>query len=258
MNVTTSGRTAEKRILLAKSIAEELGADYKKREKKSVADMISLYGQPLLVVGENRLELYQDSKDPAFFHPNSSMFRIKRLMKGDRDPFLEACGLQSGQSLLDCTAGLASDAILASFQTGVSGKVVGIEGNRNTAYLTGKGLQTWETGIKEMDEAMRRIQILHSDHEAFLQNCSDNSFDVVYFDPMFHETIVASQGIAGLRGMSVRKEISKNAMRDALRVAKSRVVLKDHWQSPRFQQFGFSVIVRKTAKFHFGFIEKDK
>jgi hypothetical protein len=47
-------------------------------------------------------------------------------------------------------------------------------------------------------------------------------------------------------------------MSEAVRVAKKRVILKDHYKSTRFVKFGFQVLRRKTAKFHFAFIEKQK
>lgn len=67
--------------------------------------------------------------------------------------------------------------------------MTGLEKNQYIAFLVKSGLITWESGLKEMDESMRRITILHEDHLAYLKRQSDQSFDVVYFDPMFEETI---------------------------------------------------------------------
>ncbi|MCG6572888.1 hypothetical protein GFB82_21335, partial [Acinetobacter baumannii] len=52
----------------------------------------------------------------------------------------------------------------------------------------------------------------------------------------------------------------ESAVQEAFRVARKRVVLKDHWKSTRFKadSYQFQVIKRKTAQFHYGYIEKEK
>ena len=50
------------------------------------------------------------------------MFRVKRLMRGEHDPFVQATQLESGMTVLDCTLGMASDSIVASYMVGESGK----------------------------------------------------------------------------------------------------------------------------------------
>ncbi len=34
---------------------------------------------------------------------------------------------------------------------------------------------------------------------AFLKQCEDNSYDIVYLDPMFEETVIESDGIKGIK-----------------------------------------------------------
>ncbi|MEH7809800.1 hypothetical protein V7422_18025, partial [Bacillus safensis] len=89
---------------------------------------------------------------------------------------------------------------------------------------------------------------------------SDESFDVVYFDPMFEETIQESASIAPLRHAAEHHFDHETAVQEALRVARKRVVLKDHWKSTRFlaESYQFHVLKRKTAQFHYGYIEKEK
>ena len=73
---------------------------------------------------------------------------------------------------------------------------------------------------------------------------------------MFDESILESNGIRELTHLAAPHSLSENIIQEAKRVARKRVVLKDHFRSPRFEQFGFNVCKRKTAKFHYGFIEK--
>lgn len=98
-------------------------------------------------------------------------------------------------TVLDCTLGMASDSIVASYIVGESGKVTGLEGNEYMAYIMENGLKTWSSSVSEIDEAMQRIDVKQTEHYAFLKQCEDNSYDVVYLDPMFEETVIESDGI---------------------------------------------------------------
>ncbi|WP_226681677.1 class I SAM-dependent methyltransferase [Sutcliffiella horikoshii] len=256
MIVTTAGRTNEEMIQTAKQIAQDLGCMYIQRNKKSILSLSKEYNQDVLVIGKDRYEWYgENATEPVFFHPNTAGFRVKRWLQGETEPFLEATALVEGMSFLDCTLGLASDSIMASLATGEKGKVWGIEGNEVLAYLVKKGLSAWESENSMVNDAMRRIEVLQAMHQDFLSALQDDSFDVVYFDPMFDIEIQESNGIAPLRNIAVKEAFNKQTLVEAMRVAKKRVVLKDHWQSEKFAQYGFTVMKRKTAKFHFGYIE---
>lgn len=257
MFVTTAGRTDEKMIHKAKRVAAELKVSYHDRKKRSIKNMQEMLEDDCLVVGKERIELYPLGEyQPFFFHPNSSMFRIKRLMAGDHDPFIDATGLREGKTLLDCTLGLASDSIVASFVTGETGKIVGVEGSQYLSYIVGEGLLTWDSEIKEMNEAMHRIQVISKRSVDYMKELEDNCFHCVYFDPMFEKRILESDGIIGLSRFALYEDITDELIGHALRIAKERIVLKDHFRSSRFEKFGFQVLRRKTAKFHFGVIEK--
>lgn len=256
MFVTTAGRTNEEMMVKAKQIAEELSISYVTRKKRSITVLQQLLNDDCIVLGKERLELFPfGEKEPFFFHPNSSMFRIKRLIDKEQDPFVAACQLQDGSRFLDCTLGLASDSIVASYVVGDKGKVVGIEGNRYLAYLVKEGLLTWDPHLDEMTNAQKRVEVVHGLSLDYLKNCEDNSFDIVYFDPMFEENITESDGIKGLSRIALYEDMTDEVIYHAKRVAQKRVVLKDHFRSKRFEKYGYKVQIRKTAKFHFGVIE---
>ncbi|MGM9987442.1 MAG: class I SAM-dependent methyltransferase [Bacillaceae bacterium] len=255
MIVTTAGRTDEETIQYAKEVAIELNCIYKERRKVSIPHMQETYQEDILVVGRNRLQLYpKGNQPPFFFHPNSATFRVKRLMDGKHDPIIETAGLRSGMRLLDCTLGLASDSIVASYVVGETGCVTGIEHNRYVAYLAKQGLQQWDSGMATFNEAMKRINVVNAHHLAFLKSCEENEYDVVYFDPMFEASLLHSDGIEGIKAFACYDELLEESIMEAKRVAKEKVILKDHYQSDRFNRFGFQQIIRKTSKFHFGYI----
>ncbi|EMI10987.1 SAM-dependent methyltransferase [Anoxybacillus gonensis] len=256
MIVTTAGRTNEQMIEKAKQIAEELQIPYIPRQKRSIPAIQQQIDEPVLVVGKERLEIHLINGDePLFFHPNSASFRAKRILKGESEPFLQATKLQKGMTFLDCTLGLAADSIVASLVVGEEGKVVGIEGSAYIAYLTKQGLRHWESDVVQLNEAMRRIHVHYADFRSFLAQCDDQSYDVVYLDPMFEVSIEEADGLRGLKQAALYTDVTAEDIEQAKRVARQRVVLKDHWQSSRFDQFHFFVYRRKTAKFHFGTIE---
>ena len=258
MFVTTAGRTNDRMSKVAMEIAEQLKVTFIPRNKCSVLSLQEKNADDCLVIGKKRLELYPfGEQEPFFFHPNSSMFRIKRLLKGEKDPFIEAAQLKEGMSMIDCTLGLASDSIVASFVVGEMGMITGIEASLYLAYVVRDGLKNWDSRIEEMNQAMKRIIVHKSSSLEYLQSQHDNSVDCVYFDPMFEESILESDGIKTLGKFAVYDNLTEDMINEALRVARKRVVLKDHYRSERFEKYGFQVFRRKSAKFHFGVIEID-
>ncbi|WP_075982031.1 class I SAM-dependent methyltransferase [Bacillus massilinigeriensis] len=257
MFITTAGRTNNRLVEKAKSMANELKIEYVSRRKNSIQAVQQLLNDDCIVVGKDRLEMYPiGGSKPFFFHPNSAMFRVKRIMRGEPDPFLQACNLKSGERFLDCTLGLASDSIVAAYKVGNEGSVVGVEGNPYLAYIVANGLQEWDSNSTGINKAMRSIQVIHQLSTEYLKSLEENSFDCVYFDPMFEDQIIESDGIQGLRRFAVYIDLTEELIQEAKRVSKGRIVLKDHFRSERFKRFGFDVYTRPSAKFHFGVIEK--
>ncbi|GAE34693.1 class I SAM-dependent methyltransferase [Halalkalibacter akibai] len=259
MIVTTARKGADVLAEKAQTCSEQLKASFIVRKENSVQDLMDIYGQDVLVVGKNKLTLHSKSGgDPFFYHPNSSMFRVKQFIKTGYDPLVETAGLKEGMSFLDCTLGLASDSLVAQLAVGATGSVTGLEANPTLAYIVRNGLQSWLEGGKEMLEAMRRINVLPVNHSSYLASLSDQSFDVVYFDPMFDQHLSGSTGIKGLKQFACHDDLNHQVIAHALRIAKTRVVLKDHFKSERFERFGFNVVKRQHAAFHYGYINTQK
>lgn len=256
MIVTTAGRATSQLITLAKQLAAAYDLPFKERNGVSIETMKHLYHDDLLVVGKNKLFIApKNEAENIFFHPNLAMVRAKRILNGEVDPLITAAGVEEGMTFLDCTLGLASDSIIASLAVGESGSVTGLEGNFLLYLIVTEGLSSFSSGNRQLDQAMRKIKTIHTDHFSFLQKIETNGYDIVYFDPMFHSTVDASNGIQPLRGQAMMTELTPELITEAKRVAKKRVILKDHWQSERFHTLGFQPLKRKTALFHYGVIE---
>lgn len=252
--VTTGGRPDEKTRALANMAATALHYPYIERNKRSISRLQSDYDSAVLVAGHERFELYRvGMANPFFFHPNSAAFRLKRVLKGESDPLLEVAQLRAGDSFLDCTLGLASDSILAAYAVGKEGKVVGIEGDQDVAFIVKEGLKTFDTRYSELEEAMARIVVRQMTALDFLKNESDKSWDIVYIDPMFHAPIEESGNFTPLRKIGLHDELTDEWMAEAYRVCRRGVVVKDHFRSPVFKAYGLQQIIRPNTKFHFGY-----
>lgn len=257
MIVTTALKHDSALIDKGIQISKELNAFFIPRQKLSLVELQEKLKDDILIVGKEKIHYYRlHATEPLFFHPNIAMVRLKRLWNGEKDPFVEACQLEEGKTILDCTMGLAADSIVASSIIGGKGKIVGVEGNQMIYYLVKRGLREWQTNITALKQIMSRIEVLFGDHLQVLRQLEDNSFDVVYFDPMFEDNVPGSIGISPLKVNAVYEPLKKETMMEALRVAKDRVVLKDHFRSQRFQQFGFYVTKRPSSTFHFGVLKK--
>ncbi|MGM9922854.1 MAG: class I SAM-dependent methyltransferase [Bacillus sp. (in: firmicutes)] len=255
MIVTTAGRTNEEYIKKAKAAARELHIPYVARRKQSIRSFFQEHDE-VVVVGKEGIQLHhKDGREPYFFHPNLAMVRLKRLLSGKHDAFIEAASLVEGDCFLDCTLGYASDSIVASYAVGDSGRVTGIEVIPVLAYITERGLQSFTDAPQEIISAMRRVQVVNANHYDYLRNLPDKSVDVVYFDPMFEETIGESSAMQILSPFASFLTMTEETLTEAKRVARKKIVLKDHFRSPRFDQFGFRQHVRKSSKFHYGTIE---
>ncbi len=255
--ITTAGRPDDQSLQLALDASVILGYPIIERKKQSVSRIQNAHGSDVIVAGKNRYDLYRIGMDePFFFHPNSAAFRLKRLINGETDPLIETAQLQKGDSFLDCTLGIGSDSIIASFITGETGKVTGVEADPAVAFITGKGLHSFQSDSEQLVEAMSRIDVIQSEAVEFLRNQSDSSWDIVYMDPMFHTPIVESSNFTSLRQAGMHSSLTEEWIAQALRVCRRRIVVKDRFDSPVFERFHLEQIIRPNTKFHFSFIEK--
>ncbi len=183
-----------------------------------------------LVLSSARAVLSAGGAEHAW-SPGMGALRMKRFLDArarggapaphDRDPFLEASGVAPGDRVLDCTAGLGADALVAAAAAGARGAVVGLESSAALAAWTGEGLRRFEA------EPARRVEILHADHVAWLAAAPPRSFDVVLFDPMFRHARAEPGGFDVVRRLANPRPLSAEALVLAQRVARRWVVVKD-------------------------------
>lgn len=255
--VTTSHKPDPASLALAAEAAETLGSIAVERDRRSLDQLRAIHGaENVLVVNRGQLVLHTPQGE-YFFHPSMSIPRIKALKQGKPDHLVAAMSLQPGFQVLDCTLGLASDAIVAAYAVGPEGSVTGVESVHELAFIVAKGLACYSKGSLAGLEAMQRIRVVWGDYREILGQKPDNSYDVVYFDPMFRVPRVRSSSMQPVRGIVNNEPLSKQVVDEALRVARYRVVLKENEFSGEFARLGFNrVIGGKYSPVAFGIIEK--
>lgn len=251
--VTTAYRPNGKTDRMAEQAAKDLSIPFVLRKKRSIERIHDEECADVLVAAKERLEFYPLGKtEPFFFHPNSAAFRTKRPI--GEDPLIAVSGLSAGDVFLDCTLGMASDAIVASYRAGSQGKVIGCESHPVLAYILQHGLARYEA-MPHLHEAMKQIQVVPKNAVDFLKTLPDDSVDVVYMDPMFTEEITEATNFTPLRGPANDGQLTDEWVREAVRAARKSVVLKAHFRSADFEEFGFTRRVRPNTKFHYGVID---
>lgn len=258
MFVTTSYHPTEAEFELAERLAERLSCRLVQRRQSSLPRLQRTYGnQDIVVATTQGLRFFpQGAKEPFFFHPSSAQVRMKRLLRGEPDGLLETAGVRPGDTVLDCTAGLGSESILMAYAAGPEGAVTALESEPLVALLVEEGLKTYNSGLPPLDDAMRRVRVVQADHLDYLKEQPSGSADVVYFDPMFRQTIEETSAIAPLKGIANHGEIRSEAVEEARRVARRTVILKEHRESGEFKRLGFRMILRPHTKIAYGVIEK--
>lgn len=239
-------------------------------QKKSLPKTIEEQPYPILHITRKGVFL-EAGENRLMFHPNMALLRVIQLLRGEGDRFLQAVGLQEGDSFLDATLGLGTDALVAAFQVGANGQVIGIEHSPILAALVQDGLITLANGkypqVENPDkakawqalaEAAQRIEVHWGDHEELLAQYPSSLVDVIYFDPMFRRTREESASIRPLHEVSNPLPLGHEAISEAYRVAKRRVILKERKGSQEFERLGFSI--QKGGKYShvdYGIIEKE-
>ena len=255
--IVTTGRKKQKSsIELAKMTAAKLNIPFVDRQNISVDKLAELNNvKYVFVVKKNSLRLLSADKE-IFFHPSLAHLRIKNSLNGEGDRLVEAMNLQNGMKVLDCTLGLGADAIVESFAVGVKGSVTALEINPYLAAVVEYGLKNFVEDNDNVVQAMRRINVINADYLEFLKKAADNSFDVVYFDPMFRHSLERSTALNPLRDIADHRAVTLEAIAEARRVAKYRVVLKENAKSLEFERLGFKTICGgRYSPIHYGLID---
>jgi len=253
--VTCSARADSTLCRRAFAIAQELESPYWDRPDGPLDDFIDTQQLDALIVVGQRDIVVHTPHARLRHHPNAAVLRVVNMLRDRRDAFVNLAQLMPGDHVLDCTCGMGADAIAAAHAVGESGTVRALEASPLLALLVRCGMQRYRhPNHIAVTEAMRRVSVFNGHYQDVLPTCKDNSFDVVYFDPMFDRTVSKSTGLDLVRtfaqsGLPQRADIS-----EAQRVARRCVLMKDQMPGRTLQALGFS-LVKKARRFCYGRIE---
>lgn len=258
MIVTTSYRPSGTVVNKAKEWAAEWGIRFVSRQKLPVIRLYEEFGvDTVCVFGDNEFKIYRLHARALEYHPSLAMIRVKRLVSGETDPLLQVSEVRVGDRVLDCTAGLGADAAVYSWAVGDSGRVTAVDSEPIPIMLLSGGVSIHSTGFAPLDKALSRIETVLDDHYCLMQHLPDNSYDIVYFDPMFRQAVDSSSAISSIREITNPHPLRTEAVKEACRIASRMVVLKDAFRSPEFERLGFTKISRPNATFTYGYIRCD-
>ena len=236
---TTVARPRPEECEAARRIAAEMGCPYWPRDglDKTCADL-----DGLLVVERENLALWIAGQRFCY-HPNMAKLRVHALRQQRKDSLIDALQIAPGASVLDCTCGLGADAIVASYVAGPEGRVRALEAAPLLALLVERGMASYSLADDpDLDLAMRRVEVRRADFATYLRKEADAAWDVVYFDPMFDESIAHARGLDLVRCLARPGGPEPADLHEARRVARRRVVMKDRRPGRSLARLGFAKV----------------
>lgn len=211
----------------------------------------------IYVVGRDEDVFWHPTGVTLAYHPGMAVHRIRAIGDGRGDPMVAAMELKPGDTVLDGTAGLCSDALVASYVVGEMGKVRAIEASVPVGLIVARGLAVYEGRRENILPAMRRIE-LHIAHASdFLKEQPKRSWDIVYFDPMFHSPVQESTGISALRKIANPARLQPTTLQAAAQAARRSVVIKDRQDGPWFTSDRFTRTVAGRGRIGYAVLTGD-
>ena len=243
-------------IETAKAMAAQLGVAYVERPHNQVLEaFMAAQGLAAVIVLEKDGPRIHSEHGTFAYHPGMAEIRVQQLLRGAPDHLVRALDLHPGARVLDCTLGLASDAAVAACVAGPTGRVVGLEASLLLHFAVQHGLAHYECKTPLLTAALRRVEAVHAVAAEYLATCAPNSFDVVYFDPMFRHPVQGSKAMEALRPLSLEEPLARSTVELALKVA-PRVVIKERSEYLLAEYGCQEYVGGKYSRIKFGIIRR--
>lgn len=178
----------------------------------------------IYLVGNLREEVQDRAGHQLYLH--LGMMRQRRLA-GPGHPLLRAVQPQGASAIrrvLDCTLGRAGDAHHLAYA--LKAEVLGLETSPVLYSLLEEGIERISRMPRPVARAIARVRVEHAEASDFLGRQPDESFDVVYLDPMVRRPQKGQPGFELLRAFAEHAPPSLGLFEQAARVASRRVVMK--------------------------------
>ena len=243
-------------IETAKAMAAQLGVAYVERPHNQVLEefMVAQGLEAVIVLEKDGPRIHSQYGTFAY-HPGMAEIRVQQLLRGAPDHLVKALDLRCGARVLDCTLGLASDAAVAACVVGETGRVVGLEASLLLHFAVKHGLAHYECKTPLLTAALRRVEAVHAVAAEYLASCAPDSYDVVYFDPMFRHPVQGSKAMEALRPLALEEPLAKSTVELALKVA-PRVVIKERSEYLLAEYGCTEYVGGKYSRIKFGIIRR--
>ncbi len=232
--------------------SQRLGIPFVERGDLPLDRIRAATGVSLFYVEEDKYPCIQTLKGRLYYHENTAGIRLK-WNKG-LDPIVRACNITGGERVLDATFGLGCDSLVLGTSL-TTGTITGLESDIVLADIVNRGLAAYKYSTRQLAESAARISVIAADHKNFLAGCGEASYDVVYFDPMFENTVVMSSSMQRLREVGQMGGVDDETLDRAAAVATRCVVVKMRAGVPEDRAVKFTRIVRVGKTVVYGVIE---
>jgi 16S rRNA (guanine1516-N2)-methyltransferase len=240
--IVTTSQSVKKESEILKEFIKETEIEYVPRNRKSIAALAAEYDSQGVVVWHDQGPILHIGEEKLFFHPSMAKNRLASYRKYQiEDSLIKACEIKNSDSFLDCTLGMGADAIVASYFS--DKPVLGLESSYPIAMIIKWGMKTYRNKISWLTEPIKKIEVCHCNHYEFLKEMKDDSFDIVYFDPMFRQPLMASEPINALRTIADPSPVTRETIAEACRVARNKVVMKEQVKSSEFEKLDFKKVL---------------
>ena len=233
--VTTSGNPRAAELARARAASDRWKLPYLLRGRKEPLHGLVATGAEALLVFERERVTLADGEQSIAFHEGMAHLRRLRLQTGEGDTMASIAGLQAGDAVLDCTLGLAQDAMVAAQAVGAAGRVTGLEKSLALCVLAAEGLASFDLG-----PASARVEVLHADAAVLLRDLASGSYDAVLLDPMFESPRRSQPAFEMLRRFAEHAPLTAEVLAQARRVARRCVVVKGARASKDLAKLGLT------------------
>lgn len=233
--VTTSGKPAEALVARARAAAQAWGVPFiARRKKEPLGPLLDTVADTFVVFEHEAVSLW-DREGSFSFHPGMAHLRRKRMQEQvqQEDWLVRVAELRAGDQVLDCTLGLAQDALVAALAVGPGGRVVSLEKSLPLYAVVSEGLKDFDYGPDSC-----RVEPVHADASQYLHTLPARSFDIVFFDPMFQRPRKAQPSFDMLRRYAEHAPLTPEVLEEARRVARRWVVVKGSKYSTDLSRVG--------------------
>lgn len=239
-------------VSYAKERAAALGLPFQERQpnfesmKRSEDDVFLVYGKngPMLTDGLPT----PDGVHVHDFHIGTAKLRLLQLARGGHDRLCDL--LPAGcTSVLDATFGEGKDSLVLSYALGEKGQVTALEKSKALWEIGRWGLAHFIDKETEVTAALRRIQLLNEDFKDFLHKTETDRFDAIYFDTMFRKPVKEEENNRdAFRSGACYDLLDESTLREAMRVARCRVIVKERPFSVVFRNGLFDEVHHKRGQ----------